>query len=200
MTATTATKKTLSVTLPDGTVATRTTARTYSHIIASKFAEGYSWNNDTAWNAWSFHGTEAAALKALASLERKHTEGIEFRVIAIETPAPVEETPEVAEVAETPATETPEVAIVATRTVVAHVDLTAPGRGIILVQGTAASASPQALLGREGTKWYVTDEEWGITIYRSSREVAVRAYLRELSSRYLGFNVKTVEIRTEREY
>lgn len=87
-----------------------------------------------------------------------------------------------------------------TRTVIAHVDLTAPGRGIILVQGTGAGESPQALLGREGTQWYVTDEEWGITVYRSSRDLAVRAYLRELSSRYLGFNVKTVEIRTEREY
>jgi len=87
-----------------------------------------------------------------------------------------------------------------TRTVIAHVDLTAPGRGIILVTGTAASESPQALLGRNGKRFYVEDSEWGITVDRSSRDSAVRAYLRELSHRYLGFNTRTVEIIVSRDY
>lgn len=87
-----------------------------------------------------------------------------------------------------------------TQTVIAHVDLTAPGRGIILVSGTAASESPQAYLGQDDNRWYVADDDWHITLHRSGRDAAVRAYLRELSNRYLGFNVKTVEIRTEREY
>lgn len=36
-------KKKLSVTLPDGTIATRTTARTYTHVIANQHYQTGDW-------------------------------------------------------------------------------------------------------------------------------------------------------------
>ena len=90
------------------------------------------------------------------------------------------------------------------RTVTAHVDLTAPGRGIILVTGTVLRESPQALLGRDGKRFYVEDAEHGIMIYRTVRDAAVRAYLKSLSLlpelAFDSFDHKTVEIIVYRDY
>lgn len=45
----------------------------------------------------------------------------------------------------------------APRTVIAHLDMTRPGAGILLVSGSGRATSPQALLGRQDGKWSLED-------------------------------------------
>lgn len=183
--------------LPDTTVKTRTSkTQTYTTAVIAFDPK------DNTWFVWSWHTTTELGAKALSKIVNCGVANpygyVNWTVVDVVTTEPVTE---VVETVETETTEVAETAAApAAAIVTAHVDLTSPKTGVVLVTGTAASDSPQAHLGHDGHQFYMEDTGWGITVYRSNRDAAVRAYLRELSTRYLGFNAKTAMIKTQREY
>jgi hypothetical protein len=79
---------------------------------------------------------------------------------------------------------------------VAHVDLTAPGKGVVLVSGTGRTVTPQAALGRQDNGWYVADMDTDRVHYGSTKDRAVVRWLRNS----LGLDLDTVKIEVQREY
>lgn len=108
----------------------------------------------------------------------------------------------------TPAPTTPDVATQSTESTetqaVAYVDMIEPRRGLILVTGVPGfTDSPQGRIGYDEDRraWFVDDQdENGIIVYRSSRNVAITAYLQHLSNAREHFNPKDVKIKISREY
>ena len=90
------TKTKLTATLPDGTTATRTTARTYTHVLAVyKNWDATKPNGETVDNGGfcykdvSWHATEELARKAKATFLAKYAQGSRYGV-AGKVPPPVQ--------------------------------------------------------------------------------------------------------------
>lgn len=67
--------RTLKVALPDGTTATRRTARDYTHVLASS-------SDGETWGAFSWHGSHKLALRAMEHRSSCWPEA-QFRIVAI---------------------------------------------------------------------------------------------------------------------